>query len=143
MAVPCIWRWCLSRNGPTGIAADHAKMQGSHLCVARIDPLPLYEYECQKCHTRTERIEKLSGPHLKVCPKCKGRVERLISPPAIQFKGSGWYVTDYAKSSSAGTAGESGKSEGTSAATAEKPAADAGSKAKSAPAKSKKTGSEK
>ena len=59
--------------------------------------MPLYEYECQKCHTRTERIEKLSGPHLKVCPKCKGRVERLISPPAIQFKGSGWYVTDYAR----------------------------------------------
>jgi len=101
--------------------------------------LPLYEYECQKCHTRTERIEKLTGPHLKVCPKCKGRVERVISRPAIQFKGSGWYVTDYAKSSSAGTAGESGKSDGPSAAQTEKPAAETASQSKPASSKSKKT----
>ena len=110
--------------------------------VARIGPLPLYEYECRKCHTRTERIEKLSGPHLKLCPKCKGRVERMISPPAIQFKGSGWYVTDYAKSSSAGTAGESSKSEGASTA-AEKPGAESAAKTKPAAPKSKKTGAEK
>jgi putative FmdB family regulatory protein len=97
--------------------------------------LPLYEYECQKCHTRTERIEKLSGPYLKICPKCKGRVERLPSSPAIQFKGSGWYVTDYAKSSSGGTAGESPKSDAKSDG-AEKPAADA--KNKPAASKGKK-----
>ena len=95
--------------------------------------MPLYEYECQKCHTRTERIEKLSGPHLKACPKCKGKVERLLSSPAIQFKGSGWYVTDYAKSSSAGTAGESPKSD--AADKAEKSAADT---KKPAASKSKK-----
>ena len=105
--------------------------------------MPLYEYECQKCHTRTERIEKLNGPHLKACPKCKGRVERVVSRTAIQFKGSGWYVTDYARSSSAGTAGESGKSEDASAKAAEKPAGDSDSKTKPAPAKSKKTGTDK
>lgn len=61
--------------------------------------MPLYEYECEKCHKRVERIEKFSGPHLRTCPSCGGRVTQLISAPAIQFKGSGWYVTDYAKSS--------------------------------------------
>ena len=58
--------------------------------------MPLYEYECTKCHRRTEKIENVSGPHLKKCPHCGGKVESLISAPAIQFKGSGWYVTDYA-----------------------------------------------
>lgn len=58
--------------------------------------MPLYEYECTKCHKRTEKIERGSGPHLKKCPHCGGKVERLLAAPAIQFKGSGWYVTDYA-----------------------------------------------
>lgn len=58
--------------------------------------MPLYEYECTKCRKRTEKIESASGPHLKKCPHCGGKVERLIGAPAIQFKGSGWYVTDYA-----------------------------------------------
>lgn len=58
--------------------------------------MPLYEYECQKCGRHTEKIESVSGPHLKKCPHCDGKVERLLSSPAIQFKGSGWYVTDYA-----------------------------------------------
>ena len=61
--------------------------------------MPLYEYECEKCGKHFEKIEKVDGPHLKKCPSCRGRVERLMSPPAIQFKGSGWYVTDYARSS--------------------------------------------
>jgi putative FmdB family regulatory protein len=58
--------------------------------------LPLYEYECTKCHNKTEKIERVSGPHLKKCPHCGGKVERVQSAPAIQFKGAGWYVTDYA-----------------------------------------------
>lgn len=58
--------------------------------------MPLYEYKCVKCGRRTEKIENVSGPHLKKCPHCGGKVESLISAPAIQFKGSGWYVTDYA-----------------------------------------------
>jgi len=58
--------------------------------------VPLYEYQCTKCKRRTEKIESVAGPHLKKCPHCGGKVERLQSAPAIQFKGSGWYVTDYA-----------------------------------------------
>jgi len=57
--------------------------------------VPLYEYECAKCHKKTEKLESVSGPHLKKCPHCGGKVEPVLSPPAIQFKGAGWYVTDY------------------------------------------------
>ena len=62
--------------------------------------MPLYEYQCKKCHSLTERIQKFSDPPLTVCPHCGGEVEQLLSAPAVQFKGSGWYVTDYAKKSS-------------------------------------------
>lgn len=79
--------------------------------------MPLFEYECQKCGQRTERIEKSNGPYLKKCPKCGGKVERLISAPAIQFKGSGWYVTDYGKSSSGSSNKEGGTNEGTKSET--------------------------
>ncbi|HET8922602.1 MAG TPA: FmdB family zinc ribbon protein [Candidatus Acidoferrum sp.] len=58
--------------------------------------MPLYEYKCLNCGRRTEKIEKVSGPHLKKCPHCGGKVESVITAPAIQFKGAGWYVTDYA-----------------------------------------------
>jgi putative FmdB family regulatory protein len=73
--------------------------------------VPLYEYKCLKCGRRTEKIEPVSGPYLKKCPHCGGKVESLISAPSIQFKGSGWFVTDYAGKSSAG--GDSGKDEKT------------------------------
>ncbi len=65
--------------------------------------MPLYEYECKKCHHRFERIQKYSDPHVKKCPDCGGKVEQVVSAPAVQFKGSGWYVTDYARKSSAGS----------------------------------------
>jgi len=58
--------------------------------------MPIYEYECEKCKTQTEVFQKVSDKPLKKCSKCGGRLEKLISAPAIQFKGSGWYVTDYA-----------------------------------------------
>lgn len=58
--------------------------------------MPLREYECAACGHRFERIEKFSDPHVKVCPQCGGEVHKLMSAPAVQFKGSGWYVTDYA-----------------------------------------------
>lgn len=64
--------------------------------------MPLYEYQCVKCGRKTEKIESVDGPHLKKCPHCGGKVEALISAPAIQFKGAGWYVTDYAKKTSGG-----------------------------------------
>ena len=61
--------------------------------------MPLYEYKCLKCGRTTEKIESVAGPHLKKCPHCGGKVEALLSAPAIQFKGAGWYVTDYARKS--------------------------------------------
>jgi putative FmdB family regulatory protein len=69
--------------------------------------MPLYEYECKKCHHRFERIQKFSDPHVKKCPDCGGAVEQVVSAPAVQFKGAGWYVTDYAKKSSTKTASSS------------------------------------
>ncbi len=63
--------------------------------------MPLYEYQCEQCGGRFERIRKFSDPPLdEPCPKCGGPIKKLISSPAIQFKGKGWYVTDYAKSGS-------------------------------------------
>jgi putative FmdB family regulatory protein len=84
--------------------------------------MPLYEYECKKCHHRFERIQKFSDPHVTKCPKCKGPIEQLISAPAVQFKGSGWYVTDYAKggaqpgSSTGESSGKDGKAKSEKAA---------------------------
>ena len=62
--------------------------------------MPLYEYQCQPCGHRFEKIRKFSDPPLDTCPVCGGPVQKLISSPAIQFKGTGWYITDYAKKSS-------------------------------------------
>src|SRR6478672_3937411 len=71
--------------------------------------MPLYEYQCKKCGHRFEKIQKFSDKMVKKCPDCGGPVEQMISAPAVQFKGSGWYVTDYAKkSSSPGSSGDSG-----------------------------------
>jgi len=68
--------------------------------------MPLYEYECKKCGHRFEKIQLYSAKMVKKCPECGGQVEQMISAPAVQFKGSGWYVTDYAKkSSSPGSSG--------------------------------------
>ncbi|MGV3519090.1 FmdB family zinc ribbon protein [Luteitalea sp.] len=72
--------------------------------------MPLYEYECDNCGHRFEVIQKFSDSPITECPKCQGSVHKLFSSPAIQFKGSGWYITDYAKKS--GTAAGSSKSEG-------------------------------
>ena len=63
--------------------------------------MPLYEYECKKCHRRIEKIQSFAARHIKKCPTCGGVLELVVSAPAVQFKGSGWYVTDYAKKSSA------------------------------------------
>jgi len=63
--------------------------------------MPLYEYRCKKCGHLFEKIQKFSDKLVKKCPECGGPVEQTISAPAVQFKGSGWYVTDYAKKSSA------------------------------------------
>jgi putative FmdB family regulatory protein len=63
--------------------------------------MPLYEFECEACKTRFERIQKYTDPNPEPCPTCgKGPIRKLPSSPAIQFKGSGFYITDYAKKSS-------------------------------------------
>jgi putative FmdB family regulatory protein len=70
--------------------------------------MPLYEYQCKKCGHRFEKIQKFSDKMIKKCPECGGAVEQLLSAPAVQFKGSGWYVTDYAKKSHAPASGDGG-----------------------------------
>jgi putative FmdB family regulatory protein len=57
--------------------------------------MPLYEYECTSCHKHTEKIQKFSDPELTVCPHCGGKLERVISAPAVSFKGGGWYADGY------------------------------------------------
>lgn len=59
--------------------------------------MPIYEYECGTCNKRTELLQKISDPPLEKCPDCNGEVSKLISSAGIHFKGTGWYVTDYAK----------------------------------------------
>lgn len=57
--------------------------------------MPLYEYECTACHKRTEKIQKFSDPEITVCPRCGGHLERVLSAPAISFKGGGWFADGY------------------------------------------------
>lgn len=59
--------------------------------------MPIYEYQCQECKHRLEALQQLSEPPLTTCPECEGELRKLFSAPAFQFKGSGWYVTDYAR----------------------------------------------
>jgi putative FmdB family regulatory protein len=80
--------------------------------------MPLYEYLCQKCGHRFERIQKFSDKIVTKCAECGGRVERVISAPAVQFKGSGWYVTDYANKSGAPSNADGGKDKDSKAETA-------------------------
>ena len=93
--------------------------------------MPLYEYQCEKCGSRIEKIQKFSDPPLATCEKCGGDLTRLLSAPAIQFKGTGWYVTDYAKKS---TSGQASKTDGGSSA---KPPASESSSVKNKPSDSK------
>ena len=64
--------------------------------------MPIREYECDACGRRFEKIQGFSDPPIEVCPTCGGHVHKMISSPAFQFKGSGWYVTDYARKDSGG-----------------------------------------
>ena len=104
--------------------------------------MPLYEYRCLKCDRHTEKIENVNGPHLKKCPHCGGKVESVLTAPAIQFKGSGWYVTDYAKKTAGGDTGKSEKGEKSEKSEkAEKPekSEKSDSKSTSSPKETKKT----
>jgi len=102
--------------------------------------LPLYEYRCLKCGARFEKIVKFSDPPLTACEKCGGELEQLLSAPAIQFKGSGWYITDYARKSSpepASKAESSGDGKAGSTASESKKSAESKKPAEPATAKSK------
>jgi putative FmdB family regulatory protein len=101
--------------------------------------MPLYEYECEKCAHRFEQIRRFSDPPVETCPVCGGPVRKLMSSPAIQFKGSGWYITDYARKDS-NAAGKSEKAEGSSGGSGDGAAkADAKTEGKSADAADSKT----
>lgn len=73
--------------------------------------MPIYEYQCQGCEERLEAIQAMSDPPLTTCPECGGALKKLLSAPAFQFKGSGWYVTDYARKGNGSKDGET-KSDG-------------------------------
>ena len=98
--------------------------------------MPLYEYECDACGTRFEVIQKFSDPAVEACRACgKGPVRRLLSSPAIQFKGTGWYITDYAQKaksdpSTAEAKSDTAKSDAASDSTASK--SEAGTKSDAA-----------
>src|SRR5437868_14255490 len=100
--------------------------------------MPLYEYECEKCGNRFEKIQKFSDPLETTCPKCGGAVHKLVSSPAIQFKGVGFYITDYPK----GDKGAAPKSDGGKAdraARADKPTAAEGTKSEKSTTASEST----
>src|SRR3984957_6882740 len=90
--------------------------------------VPLYEYKCLKCGRHTDKIERVAGPHLKKCPHCGGEVESVITAPAVKFKGSGWYVTDYAAKSNSGEGKKSEGAAGNSSDSKESSSKDSGSK---------------
>ncbi len=73
--------------------------------------MPLYEYQCTQCSERVEIIQRLSDPPYSHCPKCGGDMKKLLSAPAIQFKGSGWYKTDYASKPAASSSSSESKPE--------------------------------
>jgi putative FmdB family regulatory protein len=110
--------------------------------------VPLYEYACLKCERHTDKIEPVAGPHLKKCPHCGGKVESVITAPAIKFKGSGWYINDYAAKPNSGdgkkaegAAGNSGDSKESS--SKESGSKDSGSKEASSKDSSAKDGGSK
>ena len=101
--------------------------------------MPLYEYECTACHERTEKIQKFSDPEITICPHCSGHLERVLSAPAVSFKGGGWYADGYgnakpkssseSKSSSSDSGKASSGSESASATSAQAAPATASSPA--------------
>lgn len=100
--------------------------------------MPLYEYECDSCGHRFEVIQKFSDAPIDTCPKCGKTVHKLISSPAIQFKGTGWYITDYAKKDStsatkAGSAKEGSTSSSESSTSSSESAASTPAPAPAAP----------
>ena len=105
----------------SGLIPHHIKLSWKY----RKNIMPLYEYECTTCHKHTEKIQKFSDPEITLCPHCGGKLERVISAPAIAFKGGGWYADGY------GNAKPKATSDG---ASSSKPATESKSSGDSAPA---------
>ncbi|MGE5275663.1 MAG: FmdB family zinc ribbon protein [Acidobacteriota bacterium] len=82
--------------------------------------MPIYEYDCARCGKKTEVIQRVGERPLKVCPHCGGKLKKAFSAPAIQFKGSGWYVTDYARAKKEEKGTHRSESKGETAEKAEK-----------------------
>ena len=102
--------------------------------------MPLYEYECKQCQRHTEKIQKFSDPEITECPHCGGPLERVVSAPAISFKGGGWYADGYGNAKPAASKSEgksdSGSSSGSSSETSASPAKDSSSAPASGPSTS-------
>jgi putative FmdB family regulatory protein len=100
--------------------------------------MPLYEYECITCLKHTEKIQKFSDPEITICPHCGGVLERVLSAPAISFKGGGWYADGYGnakpKSSGESTSNGNGSSSDSKPGTDSKPSTDSASTSVPAPA---------
>ena len=106
--------------------------------------MPIYEYQCTECGDRIETMQRISDPPLTTCEKCQGELKKLISAPAFQFKGSGWYVTDYAdkskkgkdKDGKSGDAKDTGSSSGESKSSDKSSGSESGSKSSESSSKS-------
>ncbi len=122
----------------TGLTCAPRIEAGNSFSATISKTMPLYEYQCEKCGHRFEKIQKFSDKMVKKCPECGGRVEQMISAPAVQFKGSGWYVTDYAKKSDASSSSDGG---GKDSKKEDKSKSDSSSKESSSKESSKETSS--
>ena len=91
--------------------------------------MPLYEYKCTTCHKHTEKIQKFSDPEITICPHCSGKLERVLSAPAVSFKGHGWYADGYGNAKPKSSGDGAGK-----AASDSKPSTDSKPTKESAPA---------
>jgi len=103
--------------------------------------VPLYEYQCKKCKHKFEKIQKFSDRPIRKCPECGGPVEKIQHAPAVQFKGTGWYVTDYGgKGDKSKTDGgpEKGSSEKAGSEKKDSAAKEDGAKGKDKESKAKK-----
>src|SRR5712692_4640673 len=102
--------------------------------------MPLYEYECTTCHRHTEKIQKFSDPEITICPHCGGHLERVLSAPAVSFKGGGWFADGYGnakpKSSGESTSASSNGSKSSSDSSSAAPAASTPAPAAATPAAS-------
>jgi putative FmdB family regulatory protein len=106
--------------------------------------VPLYEYQCKKCKHKFEKIQKFSDPPVRKCPECGGPVEKVMHAPNVQFKGTGWYVTDYGgKSDKSDKSKAEGSSDKASSEKKESAAKEDGAKSKDKDSSSKKSESKK